>query len=124
MRSCEPVSQAEWITEKVHAYIKAWISRLAAITADNSMLCGFGKHALLQVLGQIIFDDKLAFDNTLSASMCASVAMAVIVVLRLLHGVDHVRYSLYVFLLVWGNILYSLILPINIRSRGHYPLVF
>ena len=98
------------------------------------------EHALLQVLWQVIWNNEDAFDNALGPSVgscesgqrrpllqCTSttcVAMAMAVVLCLLHGIDLVCHSLYVLGLIWWNFFNTLVLPMNIFPIGHGGLVF
>lgn len=105
------------------------------------MLYTFRKHTLFEVLRQIIIDNQLPFDNPLRPSVGAckivssfrryifrrlptSIAMTMIVVLGLLHGVNHVGYRLYVFLLVRWYFFHALILPMDVLPLAHRPLVF
>ena len=98
------------------------------------------EHALLQMIWQVVFDDECAFDNALGPSVrscklgqrgsllkwttLACVAVAMAVVLCLLHGIDLVCYGLNVLGLVWGNLLNALVLPVNVLPVGHSRLVF
>ena len=48
-------------------YIQAWISWFTAVTANNGVLPSVGKHALLQVFGEVVVNDEHALDNSLSS---------------------------------------------------------
>jgi len=52
-----------------YAYIQAWISWLTAIATDYRIFSCLFKHALLQMLRQIIFNNQNAFDDTLCTGM-------------------------------------------------------
>lgn len=52
------------------------------------------------------------------------VAMAMAIVLGLLHGIDLVRHSLDILCLVWRDLLNALVLPMDVLPLGHCNLIF
>ena len=54
----------------------------------------------------------------------ACIAMAVAIVLCLLHGIDLIRHSLDILCLVWRDLLNALVLPVDVFPIRHFILVF
>ncbi len=49
--------------------VKTWIARFATVTTHHLVFPTMSKHTLLQVLREVIGDDKFAFDQALRASV-------------------------------------------------------
>ena len=122
------------------AYVQTWVTWLTAVTTYHGMFPSVLEHALFQVLWQVVWNDEDTFHNALGPSMCSCrsgqpraliertsptcIAMTMTVVLRLLHCVDLVRHSLYIFRLIWWDLFDTLVLPMYIFPVGHCGLVF
>ena len=69
---------------------------------------------------ETVVSQNLSFGGACHA--CIAVAMAV--VLRLLHGIDLIRHGLDILCFIWRDLLNAFILPVDILPISHYGLVF
>lgn len=70
------------------------------------------------MLGQIIMNNECAFDDTMSASVGSTVAMAMHIPLGLLNAIDLVGNSLDIFCLAGRDLLYTFCIPADIVAIG------
>ena len=114
---------------KLPANIETWVARLTAVTSNYLVLASGLEEALLQVFRQVVRHHQLSLDQTLGtgvspcrsqpvlrllAAHSTSIAMAMVIPLHLLKGVDHVRHRLDVVGFVSWDLLDSLGIPANI----------